>query len=215
MKKLSIFLSALFLVGCGTQNISTQFINENQNTQILSEEAKPLTAKKAYPIALKEAKKLMTNPQLFEIDVWKETNSESINFGFMQKGTNDSSKFIRVLVNPKTNEVTNEEIPDSGKIPNPVNLTYWKMDNEQILKIAQTNGLTDTTSLATLWEDTWHISGLKQDLYFQMDSKTGTIKMTCTDPYLTQCTDSSNSSISSLKKDLVQKFKQKKLSIKK
>ncbi|MFN8578475.1 MAG: hypothetical protein U0354_16720 [Candidatus Sericytochromatia bacterium] len=206
MKKLSILLSALLLVGCSNQNISSTLINENQNTQILSEQKQPLTAKKAYPIALKEAKKLMSSPQLFEVDVWKELNSETIDFGFMQKGTNDSSKFMRIIINLKNNEVTHEEIPDSGKIPNPVNLSYWKLDNEQISKIAQSNGLTDTTSLATLWEDTWHISGLKQDLYFQIDSKTGTIKMTCTDPYLTQCTDNSPNPV---KKEISSKFKNK------
>jgi hypothetical protein len=195
MKKLALFLSTLLLVGCGSQSISPQLQNEGSVENIFTNQTSPLNAKKAYPIALKEVKKLLPAPQLFEIDVWKETNSDTIDFGFMQKNSDGSYKYIRIIIDRLTSKVSHEIINDNGKIPTPVDLKYWKIDNSEILKIAQTNGLTDQTYLETLWEDTWHISGLKQDLYFQIDSQNGKIKMICTDPYLTNCTDSTNNPI--------------------
>ncbi len=197
MKKLSLFLVTLLLVGCGSQSISPQLLNESQTQKIFTKEPSSVTAKTAYPIALQEVKKLLSNPQLFEIDVWKESDADSIHFGFMQKNTNNSYQLIRIIINRQTSEVSHETIVDGGKIPTPVDLEYWKLDNEEILKIAQDNGLKDQTFLATLWEDTWHISGLKQELYFQIDSQNGTIKMICTDPYLTQCTNAAHNPIKS------------------
>ena len=66
MKKLSFFLSALLLAGCGSQNISPQLLNDNQTQQIFSAPTTTITAKTGYSIALKEVKKLLPSPQLFE-----------------------------------------------------------------------------------------------------------------------------------------------------
>lgn len=204
MKKLSLLLATLILAGCSSQNILPQIVNDVQ-IQNTASQSTTLTAKKAYTIALKEVKKLLKSPKLFEVDVWKEANSDTIDFGFMQKEADGSYKSIRIIIDRQTNKVTNEVIND-GKTPNPVNLSHWKMDSEAILKIAQDKGLQDPTYLITLWEDTWHISGLKQNLYFQMDSQDGKIKMICTDPYLTQCTDGEDNPIS---KELSLKLKNK------
>jgi hypothetical protein len=206
MKKLSLFLATLLLVGCGSQSISPQLSNESQVEQIFTNQPSSVTAKTAYPIALKEVKKLLSKPQLFEIDVWKEIDTDSIHFGFMQKNTGGSYKFIRIIIDRQTGEVRHETINDGGKIPVPVNLEYWKIDIEEVLKIARANGLKDQTFLATLWEDTWHISGLKQDLYFQIDSQNGKIKLICTDPYLSQCTDSD---LNPIKSELSLRFQKK------
>lgn len=209
MKKLYLVLSTLLLVGCANEIISNQSL---ESSYIQSNIQSSLNTKSGYTLALKEAKKLLKTPQLFEIDVWKETGSEEVfHYGFMQKIDDGSHKFIRIIINPKTKELSNENLNDNLKVPNPVDIKNWKIDYDKVLSIAKANGLTDSTYLATLWEDTWHISGLKQTLYFQLDSKDGKIKMICTDPYLTSCTDSNmNPTKNNYSSDVQKKFVTKK-----
>jgi len=187
MKKIFLVFALLVVSACS----NSQFLPnpENVNPMVNANVSKPFTAKSSYPMALKEAKKTLSAPKLFEIDVWQETNSDTIQFGFMQKIATGDYKFVRIILDLQTNVFRSELSDNGGKIPKPVDVSYWKKDHDEILKIARDNGLKDQTFLATLWEDTWHISGLKQNLYFQIDSQNGSIRMICTDPYLQQCTD--------------------------
>lgn len=189
MKKLQLLLALSFLSGCGIQSLSPQFsqIQSRQTLQTFSK-GKALTAKTAFPIALNEIKKLKLNAPLYEIDVWQEREGNSLQYGFLKTTSNESYATIRVTINPITHEVKTEEKTKWDRVPTPVNREHWKLDNQKIYALAQQNGLRDQEYLATLWEDTWHISGLKQHLYFQMDSLSGAIKLRCIGPYLDHCT---------------------------
>ncbi|PKL76834.1 MAG: hypothetical protein CVV27_08265 [Candidatus Melainabacteria bacterium HGW-Melainabacteria-1] len=141
------------------------------------------TAKAGFPIAMAERNKLDPQAQLYEVDVWQEASGKSLQYGFLR--SDQSGNTLRVNIDVASQQVS-VETGFKGTAA-PVNVAYWKLDSAQIYALAQSNGLRDSLYLATLWEDTWHISGLKQDLYFQMDAQSGKIKLRCTGPYNNNC----------------------------
>lgn len=191
MKKLGLTLAALLLTACGLQTLPQPTAQLKavlpSQLQRLSTPKQAVSAKTGLPIALQEIKQLDPSAQLYEIDIWQEQSGKSLHYGFLPASQSNGDA-LRVIVNVETQQVNVEKIFQASQIK-PVNQSYWKLDNEIIYARAQENGLRDQSYLATLWDDTWHISGLKQDLYFQIDAQHGAIKLRCIGPYLDNCTD--------------------------
>lgn len=184
MKKLMLAFSALGLVGCSGPSIpqaqrpaAPVALRQNNAPANVS------SAKAGFPLALAELSKVDPKAQLYEIDVWQEAGGKSLQYGFLR--SDQSGNTFRVSIDVASQQLLTESGFKGSAAP--VNVPYWKLDSSQIYALAQQHGLQDTLYLATLWEDTWHISGLKQDLYFQIDSQTGQIKLTCTGPYNNNC----------------------------
>jgi hypothetical protein len=119
-----------------------------------------------------------------------------LQYGFLPSVPGKGSA-LRVFIDVENQSVKVEEAAQ-GAQTQLVNREYWKMDSEAIYALAQANGLQDSTYLATLWEDTWHISGLKQHLYFQMDAQHGAVKLRCIGPYLDNCTTGDGNPVKNL-----------------
>lgn len=194
MKKIALALGTLLMTACGVQT----FPQSASQTPVLTSPLRGLqstqrttTAQSGLPLALEKIRPLDASAQLYEIDVWQEATGKSLHYGFLSAHSPDA---LRVIVQADTQQVTLEHAPQ-GSQKQRVNLDYWKMDSDAIYARAQQNGLRDSFYLATLWENTWHISGLKQDLYFQMDAQSGAIKLRCLGPYLNNCTDADGSPI--------------------
>ncbi len=200
MKKY-ILLSVL-LTGCNAPAPSfTPFANSTANPAVSPQlqrfSASSMdTARKGFATAQKAVKEVDPQAQLFEIDVWQEPAGKSLHYGFLPSQADGTSAW-KVIMDVKTQQVKVER-GHQGTQKNLVNLPQWKMDSDAIYAHAQKNGLRDTYYLATLWEDTWHISGLKQHLYFQMNARNGAIKFRCIGPYLNSCTDANGEPVGAL-----------------
>lgn len=143
------------------------------------------TAKAGFPLALAEIAKQDPQARLYEIDVWQEAGGKSLQYGFLRSDQSGAS--LRVSIDVASQKLSLEDgFKGQSAL---VDMSNWQLDSSQIYALAQEHGLRDSFYLATLWEDTWHISGLKQDLYFQIDSLSGKIKLTCTGPYNNNCSD--------------------------
>lgn len=181
-------LIALLFTACGTQPLPSAAPNAATAGQIqrLSTARQVNSAQSGLPIALQAVQKLDPNAQLYEIDIWQEASGKSLQYGFLPS-VPGKGPALRVFIDVESQAVKVEDAAQ-GTQTQLVNREYWKLDSEAIYGLAQANGLQDNYYLATLWEDTWHISGLKQHLYFQMDSQNGAIKLRCTGPYMDNCT---------------------------
>lgn len=207
MKKVLITLAACtsFLSACGSPLASPpqpmrgipQFAQQRATPPLarLSAE-KATTAQTGFALALTEVNKLDPEAQLYEIDVWQEEDlGKSLHYGFLR--SDNSGKSFRVIIDVASQQLKTEHgFKGAAKL---VNRPYWKLDSAQIYARAQEYGLRDQFYLATLWEDTWHISGLKQHLYFQMDAQNGDIKLRCIGPYLNHCTLGDGSPVNGLR----------------
>jgi len=185
VKKLSLSL-AFLLTACQTTPISPLNPASTGPIQRLSTSRQAHSAQTGFAIALQEVQKLEPSAQLYEIDIWQEASGKSLQYGFLP-AVPGKGLALRVFIDVESQQVKVESSAQ-GTQTQWVNREYWKLDSEAIYALAQANGLQDTTYLATLWEDTWHISGLKQHLYFQMDAQNGAIKLRCIGPYLDNCT---------------------------
>jgi hypothetical protein len=193
--KKSLFVLTLLLSACGIQPQPTG-LNLPGPVQRLSAVRQINSAQSGLPLALQAVQKLDPNAQLYEIDIWQEPSGKSLQYGFLPSVPGKGSA-LRVFIDVESQSVKVEESAQ-GTQTQLVNREYWKMDSEAIYALAQANGLQDSTYLATLWEDTWHISGLKQHLYFQMDSQNGGIKLRCIGPYLDNCTTGDGNPVKNL-----------------
>lgn len=191
---LSASLLALFITSCSSPSGPVGPLVRNAAPISSQNTTANLTTKSAFPIALKAIESSLSAPVLFEIDVWHNATEDTFTYGFMSAQNDGSMAFAKAVVQRQSGAVQVEKIV-KGKVPAPVDVQHWALTEKQVLEIARKNGLQDTTFLATLWEDTWHISGLKQHLYFQMDSQSGQIKLRCTGPYNNYCTDGSNNPV--------------------
>lgn len=185
MKKLTLTLSALLLSACAVQSLP-QPNPITPQLQSLSAPKQAVSASTGLPIARQKIQELDPTAELYEVDVWQEATGQSLHYGFLPAGQVQGDA-LRVLINVETQALSVEPVYQ-GSQTQPVNQSHWKLDNDDIYARARANGLRDQFYLATLWENTWHISGLKQDLYFQMDAQNGAIKLRCIGPYLNNCT---------------------------
>jgi len=196
MKKIALALSTLLMTACGSQTLpqAPQLRGAAQpNIQRLST-PRATSAQSGLAIALDKVKQVDPSAQLYEIDVWQEATGKSMHYGFLSNNQPDA---LRVIINAENQQVSLINAPQ-GSQSQLINRDHWKIDSDAIYARAQQNGLRDTYYLATLWENTWHISGLKQDLYFQMDSQSGAIQLRCLGPYLNNCTDADGSPVQRL-----------------
>ena len=179
MIKKTVLLAALIgLSAC------TPAIRPNQPLTAFSRTRTVSTALECLPLALNTINAADPQAVLYEIDVWHEAEGSSLQYGFLR--ADQSGAALRVIIDLPTQQVRTEETFKGPAVP--IDRAYWQRDSSEAYSIASENGLKDSTWLATLWEDTWHISGLRQDLYFQIDSRTGAIKLRCTGPYNDNCT---------------------------
>lgn len=182
MKRLTLALSALCLSACSSPAL-LQAQRAGSPATVHQAHAPVDTAREGFPLAIAELQKVDPQAQLYEIDIWQEAVGKSLQYGFLR--SDQSGNTFRVSIDVASQKLSTESGFKGTAAP--VDVPYWKLDSSQIYALAQQNGLQDSFYLATLWEDTWHISGLKQDLYFQMDSQTGQIKLRCTGPYNDNC----------------------------
>lgn len=186
MKKYLFAIAALLLTACSSNPVlPPPSFSGNPTPQLnrFSAFQNATSARTGFPIALAELRKVDPAAQLYEIDVWQEASGKNLQYGFLR--SDNSGKTFRVTIDVASQQVTAEH--GFKGAAETVQVPYWKLDSTEIYARAQENGLRDIYYLATLWEDTWHISGLKQDLYFQMDAQTGAIKLRCTGPYNNNC----------------------------
>ncbi|MGE3725725.1 MAG: hypothetical protein AB7I41_09250 [Candidatus Sericytochromatia bacterium] len=193
MKKTTLVLTlastlAFLLTACTGPALAPTALNQASSVQVqrLGKARQFNSAQSGFPIALQAVQKLDPTAQLYEIDIWQEPSGKSLQYGFLPS-VPGKGPALRVFIDVESQVVRVEESAQ-GTQTQLVNRDYWKLDSEAIYALAQSNGLQDDTYLATLWEDTWHISGLKQHLYFQMDAQNGAIRLRCIGPYLDNCT---------------------------
>jgi hypothetical protein len=194
--KKSSFVLALLLTACGTQTLPAQNSVSSKQIQQFSNTRQANSAQSGLAIALQAVQKVDPNAQLYEIDIWQEQAGKSLQYGFLPSVPGKGFA-LRVFIDVESQTVKLEESPQ-GTQSQLVNREYWKIDSQEIYARAQANGLQDTYYLATLWEDTWHISGLKQNLYFQMDSQNAAIKLRCIGPYLDNCTSADGTPVKNI-----------------
>lgn len=185
MHKSLVLLGLLTLTACSSPTVQpapVQTLRHKTATPVS-------TARTGFSVALAELAKVDPQARLYEIDVWQEAAGRNVQYGFLRSDASGNTFRVQIDLDSQQIGVENGFKGQAS----PVDVNYWKLDNTQVYAIAQANGLQDVTYLATLWEDTWHISGLKQDLYFQIDSQSGQIKLRCTGPYNDNCTDGDGS----------------------
>lgn len=196
VKKFSLVLALIF-TACSAPSLSSTALNPAQSGPIQRFSTRQAnSAQSGFAVALQAVQKLDPQAQLYEIDIWQETSGKSLQYGFLPSVPGKGSA-LRVFIDVESQAVKVEEAAQ-GTQTQLVNREYWKLDSEAIYALAQANGLQDSTYLATLWEDTWHISGLKQHLYFQMDAQHGAVKLRCIGPYLDNCTTGDGNPVKNL-----------------
>ncbi len=199
LQALTIALSALLLSACGSPTFQPNAQNTPAQVQGLNAPKQAVSALSGLPIALEQIKQVDATAQLYEIDVWQEAKGKSLHYGFLPAGQSQGEA-LRVVIDVASQQVSVENKAQATQVQ-PVNQSHWKLDSEAIYARAQQNGLRDQTYLATLWGSTWHISGLKHNLYFQMDSQNGAIQLRCIGPYLNNCTGADGTPVQRVQQD--------------